>query len=147
MKQKFNRAVLLVCAVGELHTAFGADTVSRISREWVSMGAVQRLLVSPGLISVVQFPFPITEIKIGAPEQVFAQMSKSMPSELTISLRRSDAHATNVIVHCGSRTFVFDIIPSRESHQDVLKIAGAYGEAGERGMVLIDSSDREKAER
>jgi hypothetical protein len=49
-----------------------------------------------------------------------------------------------LIVRCGSRSFVFDLIPSKKTHQDLVRISGSYGapEAEDIGAVLIDSSEK-----
>jgi hypothetical protein len=112
----------------------------RIMETFADLGDVHRIFLAPGLASVLQLPYPVTEAKIGSPDQVQAVISKTLPSELTLTLKTSSAQPTNLIVRCGSRTFVFDIIPSRRTHQDLIRISGAYGGPSSQGAVLLDSS-------
>jgi hypothetical protein len=92
---------------------------------------------------VIQLPYPVTEVKVGSPDDVQTQISKTLPSELTLILKRGGAQPTNLIARCGTRTFVFDLIPSRNTHQDLVRISGAYGapQLDDMGAVLIDSSE------
>jgi hypothetical protein len=167
MKLKFNSAVLT--ALCFTMSAFAAP--ARISARLADLGEVHKIYLAQGLASVVQLPYPVTEARVGSPDDIQVQVSKTLPSELTLILKRTGAQPTNLIVRCGTRTLVFDLIPSKKTHQDLVRISGSYGapdmadmgavlvdsslpkgEAGERdssveGMVLLDSSDtRSKAQ-
>jgi hypothetical protein len=137
----FTVLVVLTLAMGPAASAV-AKTPPRISSHIVDLGEVHKVYLAQGLASVIQLPYPITEAKVGAPESVQALVSKTLPSELTLILKTAGAQPTNLIVRCGSRTFVFDIIPSHKTHQDLVRISGSYGapERADMGAVLLDSS-------
>jgi hypothetical protein len=146
-----NRRGLIGAAIFLLVAGFAlaqATTPGRISSRVMDLGDVLRIYLSQGLASVVQLPFPITEVKLGNPDDVFVQVSKTLPSELTVVLRKNGARPTNLVVRCGSRTFVFDLIPSHSTHQDLVRISGSYGgpESEGLGATLIDSSRRATGE-
>jgi hypothetical protein len=115
----------------------------RITSRLVDLGEVHKIFVAQGLAAVVQLPYPITEVKVGSPDDVHTQISKTLPSELTLILKKAGAPPTNLIVRCGLRTFVFDLIPSRKTHQDLVRISGTYGGPApeELGATLLDSSE------
>lgn len=120
-------------------------TPTRISSSLVNLGEVHKIFLAQGLVSVIQLPYPVTEVKVGNPNDVQVQISKTLPSELTLILKRGNAKATNLIARCGARTFVFDLIPSQKTHQDLVKISGSYGapsvhDVSDIGVILIDSS-------
>ncbi len=125
-----------------LVSEFAHAAPARISSGLVNLGEVHKIYLAQGLASIIQLPYPITEAKVGSPDDVQVQISKTLPSELTLVLRRAGAQPTNLIARCGSRTFVFDLIPSRKTHQDLVRISGSYGapEMSDMGAVLIDSS-------
>lgn len=169
-----NLSLLLISNIFVAFQSFGTGNIqtdsrpSRISQTLLDLGGVHRIYLSPALVSVVQLPYPITETKVGDSEDLQVQLSKSAPEELTLTLRRGSANPTNVIVRCGSRIFVFDVIPSKAIHQDFVKITGTFGypnwqnnedifnntyekimNSGEEdetlhSKVLLDSSERKK---
>ena len=139
--------LLLCCYIFGFPTmVISAEPPSRISSRLADLGEVHKIFLAQGLAAVIQLPYPITEVKVGNPDDVQAIISKTLPSELTLLLKRSGAKPTNLIVSCGSRTFVIDLIPSRKTHQDLVRISGSYGapEMADMGAVLVDSSSPAK---
>jgi hypothetical protein len=138
MKLKFASPAAIIFA-----SALASASPGRISSRFANLGEVHKIFLAQGLASVVQLPYPITEVKTGSPEDIQVQISKTLPSELTLILKRSNAQPTNLIARCGSRSFVFDLIPSKKTHQDLVRISGSYGAPtnDDMGAVLIDSSD------
>jgi len=142
MKQKLNKTGMIGVLLFVFCSAIAADRPSRISSRLANLGEVHKIFLAQGLASIVQLPYPVTEAKVGNPDEVQVQVSKTLPSELTLVLRQAGAQPTNLIVRCGARTFVMDLIPSRKTHQDLVRISGSYGapEMADMGAVLIDSS-------
>ncbi len=117
--------------------------VSRISSRIANLGSVQNLYMTPGLVTVLQLPTPITEVKLGSPDDVQVQISKTLPSEVSLIVKRALPQSTNLIVRCGSRSFVFDLVMAKNRHQDLVKVSGSYGAPIDQDlneMTLIDSS-------
>lgn len=146
MKQKSIDWLALV-ALGsflQVGPTYAAKGPARISSGLLNLAEVHKIYLAHGLAAVVQLPYPITEVKVGSPEDVQVQISKTLPSELTLVLKREASRGTNLIARCGSRTFVFDLIPSKKTHQDLVRISGSYGapELSDMGAVLIESSEK-----
>lgn len=124
--------------------------VKRISSSHKDLGEVQKVYLHAGLISVIEFPETISEVRLGNLASLKAQISQVSPRELTIYLSSQAVEPTNLIVRADRRLYVFDIIPSRRTHQDYLKISGAFGapEASARGSLIfagkLDPSGPEK---
>lgn len=101
--------------------------VKRISSVYKDLGQSQKIYLHAGLISVVEFPQSILEVRLGNPKSIKAQLSQVSPRELTLYLSQQAVEPTNLIVKSEKRFYIFDIIPSKASHQDYVKISGAYG--------------------
>lgn len=100
---------------------------ARISTMTKDLGAAERIYVSAGLASVVEFPRPIVEVRVGDPSSLKVQISTVSPRELTIYLSGGGASPTNLIVRADRRIYVFDVVPSRANHQDYVRVRGAAG--------------------
>ncbi|MBL7557603.1 MAG: hypothetical protein JNM24_17370 [Bdellovibrionaceae bacterium] len=103
-----------------------ADQLERISRPVVNLNDSKSIYLSPGLISVVEFPDPIIEVRVGDPGSLKPVISQVSPKELTLIFKASNSVATNLIVRSGKRVFVMDVIPSKSRHQDYVKVRGVY---------------------
>lgn len=101
--------------------------VKRISSVYKDLGQVQKIYLHAGLISVVEFPQSIIEVRLGNPKSIKAHISSVSTKELTLYLNQQSVEPTNLIVKSDKRVYVFDVIPSRGSHQDYIKISGSYG--------------------
>lgn len=108
-----------------IYTAFArTDRISTISH---NLASVDKVYVAAGLVSVLEFPQNIIEVRVGDLSSVKAVISQVSPKELTIYLSSSASKATNVIVRAEKKIYVFDIVPSSANHQDYLKIRGTFG--------------------
>jgi len=83
---------------------------------------VQKITLKAGLISVLEFPKPIDEVRIGDPKSVKTHFSQAKPHELTLYLTSSHSKPTNLIVSAKKHTFILDLVPSANVHQDYVKI-------------------------
>lgn len=90
---------------------------------------VQRIYLAPGLGSIVLFPCGLQEVFIGRGEDLKAQISPNDKRTLFLNLKLNSSLPTNVIVKCTPEKsiFVFDVIPSRIRHQDLVEIRSSYG--------------------
>lgn len=90
---------------------------------------VQRIYLAPGLGSIVLFPCGLQEVFIGRGEDLKAQISPNDKKTLFLNLKLNSSLPTNVIVKCSPEKsiFVFDVIPSRTRHQDLVEIRSSYG--------------------
>lgn len=109
-----------------LTQAFGE--VQRISSTTKNMGKVEKIFLSEGLISVLDFPEAVAEVKIGNEKNFRIITSEKFPNELTLFLAKGTTGVfTNLIVRTGRGVYVFDLVSHRYNHQDYLKILGTYG--------------------
>lgn len=99
----------------------------RISSTNHDVSAVDKVFVSAGLVTVLEFPQNIIEVRVGDLNSVKAIISKTSPKELTVYLSSSSSRASNMIVRADKKIYVFDIVPSKSNHQDYIKIRGSYG--------------------
>lgn len=106
-------------------TAF-AQT-ERISSINHNLSSVDKIYVAAGLASVLEFPKNIVEVRVGDSQSVKALISQVSPKELTIYLSSTASKASNLIVRADKKVYVFDIVPSTNSHQDYVKIKGSFG--------------------
>jgi hypothetical protein len=102
----------------------------------------------PGMATLIEIPTAVTGIRLGNPDAVQYFRPDKPENEVTLVLKDSAAKPTNLIIRSNSRKYVFDIVPSKEIHQDTIEVIGSYGGASlEAGNAeLLDSSDK-RAER
>jgi hypothetical protein len=112
-----------------------AEPRDRISRSIANLSLPQVVYVSPGLVSLIEFPQNIIEVRVGNPKSLKAVISQVSPKELTIYLASSASQPSNLIVRSEKRVFVFDIVPSKSNHQDYVKISGSFS-----GIVKHESN-------
>jgi len=101
--------------------------VPRLSSHNADLSSVDKIFLSPGLVTLLEFPQNIIEVRVGNPKSIKALISTVSPKELTLFLSSSMSIPSNLIVRSEKRIFVFDIVPSKTTHQDYYKISGAYG--------------------
>ena len=119
------------------------DAPRRISGQIVDLGKVHPIYMIPGMATLVEIPDEVTGIRLGNPASVQYFQPESPKNEVTLVLKKSTALPTNLIIRSGKRKYIFDIVPSKCVHQDMLEVVGAFGGAHLEGSsaVLIDSSD------
>jgi hypothetical protein len=143
--------------------AKASNAPPRLSQRYQDLGLVSRVLLTPGLASVINFPGNVREAVVGNPKDVKVFLSKAEPRSVIVTLTRGASQPTNLIVRLSKSIITIDLIPSR-SHQDVVEIRGAFGSAAfedssldlaassgvsptedkapsSQGVTLIDSSD------
>ncbi|MBX2994914.1 MAG: hypothetical protein KF681_08830 [Bdellovibrionaceae bacterium] len=52
-------------------------------------------------------------------------ISAVSPKELTLTMNQSIP--SNLLIRAGKRMYVFDVVPSKTTHQDYVKVSGAFG--------------------
>lgn len=91
------------------------------------LSQTQKIFIAPGLVSLLEFPQNIIEVRVGDINSVKAIISQTSPKELTVYLANSKAKASNLIVRAEKKIYVFDVVPSSTNHQDYIKISGSFG--------------------
>jgi hypothetical protein len=111
---------------------------ARIESKYVNIGESSKIYLKPGLTSVLEFPYPILEVRIGNPNELKVIISQVSPRELTVYFKNSRSTATNLIVKSDRKNYVFDVIPSNSNHQDYIKINGGIGTLNQSTPLTIE---------
>jgi len=116
--------------------------VERIKATRFDRGQVMRIYLAPGLGSLVLFPCALIEIFVGRGEDLKAQISPSDKKTLFLNLKLNSSLPTNMIARCEPErnVFVFDVIPSKSQHQDLVDIRNAFGGPSLSGVRPTDVS-------
>jgi hypothetical protein len=144
--KKVSFKILLVVLSALFSVSSQASGIKRIRSIVVDKGEVQRVMMVPGLASVILFPCDVDEAVVGRQEDLKVQISPTTKRQLTLSLSSGASGSTNLLIRCGDKSdpFVFDIISNHLVHQDVVKVRGHFGgpEIEDANLALIDSSLR-----
>lgn len=123
-------ALIFLCTfMSPLISNLEAFAVSRIQSTRVDRGSVMKIQLSPGLGSLLKFPCELEEVFVGRNEGVNAQISPNSKKNLFLNLKSNALSPTNMIVKCQEdrNVFVFDVVPSKSTHQDYMEVRGAFG--------------------
>ena len=125
----------------EISSKFNSE-IKRLVSTHLDLSKPYKIYLTYDLVSSIKFPYPITEAKVGNPDSVKVLISKTLGSELTLKLNSHILTPTNLIVRCGKKVFVIDLIPSKSIHQDYVKITGSYSdpEYENNSLTLVSSS-------
>ena len=99
---------------------------------------VQKIYLAPGLGSVVLFPCALQEVFVGRSEDLKVQISPNDKKTLFMNLKLNSSLPTNVIVKCSPERniFVFDVIPNKSRHQDLVEIRSSFGRPAMGGAAI-----------
>lgn len=103
---------------------------------------VKSIYLAPGLGSIVLFPCALMEVFVGRNEDLKVQISPNDKKSLFLNLKLNSSLPTNFIARCeNERTvFVFDVIPSKAKHQDVVEIRSSFGMPSMQGLKPAEVS-------
>lgn len=120
--------------------------VERIQSTRFDRSQVMRIYLAPGLGSLVLFPCALVEVFVGRSEDLKAQISPSDKRTLFLNLKLNSSLPTNMIAKCEpeKNVFVFDVIPSKSQHQDLVDIRNVFGRPSMVGRKPIELSKSEK---
>ena len=123
-----------------------ALSVARIQSTRFDRSKVKRIYLAPGLGSIVLFPCALTEVFVGRAEDVKVQISPNDKKTLFLNLKLNSSLRTNLIAKCEmDKIFVFDLIPSKSKHQDVVEIRNYFGRPNSNDTQLNATSKPSKA--
>jgi hypothetical protein len=115
----------------------------RVSSKVVDLGRVYPIYLVAGMATVIEIPGPVTGIRTGNPDSILYFRPDKPENEVTVVLRNQNAKPTNLIIRSGGKKYIFDLVPSKQLHQDTIEVVGDYGGPGFEGSdaELLDSSD------
>ncbi len=116
----------------------------RISGQILDLGKVHTIYMVPGMATLIEIPTTVTGIRTGNPEAVQYFRPDKPENEVTLILKDAHAKPTNLIIRSNARKYVFDVVPSKDIHQDTVEVVGSYGGATieSENAVLIESSEQ-----
>ncbi|WP_413578597.1 hypothetical protein ACLVWU_08675 [Bdellovibrio sp. HCB290] len=118
------------------------ENVKRIVSINKDLSEVKKIYLHAGLVSTVEFQDAITSVKIGNGSSFKVEISPSNPKEVTLRLVSQRSEPTNLLVRVEKKVFIFDLIPSRNTHQDYVKVSGSYGRP-EHELSRVTKQNRE----
>ena len=107
-----------------LFPAFSFSKVHSESVQFIlsSEKKTETLFLFPGRISLLTLPCSITKALVGSPNDIKAEIDKLNSKEAHILLKKWRSEPSNLILKCGDRVFLFNLIPSKISHYDYIKV-------------------------
>lgn len=119
----------------------------RISSQIMDLGKAYPVYMVAGMATLVILPGPVTGIRTGNPDSIQYFRPDKPENEVTIVLKNQSAKPTNLILRSGQKIYVFDVVPSKSVHQDVLEVVGDFGGAqfNDTAAELLDSSETPKS--
>lgn len=117
-------------------------TIERIQTTRFDRSQVMRIYLAPGLGSILLFPCGLLEVFVGRSEDLKVQISPTDKKTLYLNLKQNTSLPTNVIAKCEPERniFVFDVIPSKAKHQDVVEIRSFYGSPSNKTFKSLENS-------
>lgn len=116
--------------------------VDRIQSMRFDKSKVERIYLAPGLGSIVLFPCSLQEVFVGRGEDLKVQISPNDKKTLFLNLKLNSSLPTNVIVKCEPEKsiFVFDVIPSKTRHQDLVEIRSSFGRPNSKDFTSMQTT-------
>lgn len=121
MKRFYNFILLLIFPLSAY------SETSRISSKIMDLGSVGRIYMVPGLATLIELPEAVTGVRLGNPDLVQYYKPNSPNNEVTLVLKSELKTPTNLIIRSGRKKYVFDIIPSKNIHQDLIEVISSVG--------------------
>jgi hypothetical protein len=121
--------VVLISILGSwVPRAYRAEaSVPRISTQTYVQGTILPVYMTAGRSTVIDFPCAVTKLNTGTGNDIHAAIGTSIPNEVDLHLEGAGSQSTSLIVRCKEKVFVLEIIPSKNTHQEYLKIKKSIG--------------------
>ena len=82
----------------------------------------ESLFLFPGRVSLLSLPCPITKAITGSSNDIKVEIDKLSPMDAHILLKKWRSDPSNLILKCSDRVFLFNLMPSKKSHYDYIKV-------------------------
>ena len=80
-----------------------------------------RIYLYPARISLLELPCTITKALQGSPNDIKLEIDTNS-KELILLLKKWHSQASNLILKCDDKLFLFNLIPSKNKHYDYVKV-------------------------
>jgi hypothetical protein len=122
-----------------------AMALERISSVVFNTGKVHPFFMTSGRRTLIQSYCPVKAAPSGSEVDVKTEIASYDATQVWISLVRPLAQGTNIFVICPHEPpMVLEVVPSKDTHQDVLKIVTAFGSAELQGIPLVEVDSNQK---
>jgi|GEM_PF-6099761 len=112
-------------SIGSLIVVLSAATavagVSRVGVEELSAKKPTLVRVTPGRITVMDFPCELSHSLSGLHDDVHTQIGPDSKRTLSLWLTGNSSSPTNLAIRCEGVLYVLDIFPNQYNHQDYIK--------------------------
>lgn len=98
------------------------------------------IFIHPGHSTTIDLPCSITSAVPGTLGDLKAQIGPEKDNSLLVWLMNERTAKTNLVVRCGTRVLVFDVIPNVRKHQDYINITGIDASGSHRGLIASSAS-------
>ncbi len=98
---------------------FSSYGFKRVNRVILKEDSALRIYLSAGRISVLQVPCEINKVLVGSPNDLSVSMGKK---EIHLLLKKWKSQPTNLLVKCKKSYLIFDIVPSKITHNDLVEV-------------------------
>jgi len=121
------------------------SAVSRIENFNVDRKKVNKIYLSFSKASIIRFPFPIEEVRLGLPNFYSSEVSKTYSRELTLFLSSDSNNPSNLIVRTSDESlYAFDLVPSKYNHQDIVFVDESFYSTMPRIASSLKSKDNKR---
>jgi len=118
----------LIGLIGLILTSLAWASPKRIDHNaQITDTAAKRIYLKPGLMTLLKLPCKITESSLGDPDSFKLSFSKKNQKRVALKAIKKGTYATNLILLCKERAYVFDLIAQNKIHQDVVKLQRTCG--------------------
>ena len=123
---KFLFSVFVFLSFSFLNFAFGVIKAEAQSSSFIFIeeNKPARIFLYPARVSLLTLPCPITKALLGSPLDIKAEIDSLNPKELNILLKKWNSQASNLILKCNDKVFLFNLIPSKSKHYDYVRVLG-----------------------
>lgn len=137
--------------LGVLFLSSSSWALERISSVVFNTGQVKPFFLTSGRRTLIQSYCPVRAAPSGQEADVKTEIASYDSTHVWVWLTRPQAQGTNIFIICPNESpMVLEVIPSKEIHQDVLKIAASFGSAELQGVPLVEvesNTQNEKKEK
>jgi len=99
----------------------------RLQKLIVDNSSVTRISMVQDLVTSIEFPCAVRGGRVGLPSHYKILKPEEFDNEIVVKIVDPRARPTNLIVKCKKQKFVFDLVPTRTIHQDIVEVVGTYG--------------------
>lgn len=126
--------------------AIAFSKTDRISEIEFNLSKPHLIYMTAGRSSVMDFPCDVHHAVLGLHNDIKVEIGPDSPRTLNLWLSHDFSQPTNLVIRCDKKVFVFDIKPSRTTHQDYINITDFYESSVNsfKTMKLIATSKSRK---